>query len=436
MPEGTSPSPSDGWGESTGLAEPVEGVPRRRRRRLLVAGMVLPLAALVGMGVFFAVRQRAIQSLSRSCREAYQEKDWTGLERLAARWQDWDQEDASPLLYLAQAACETGRYGEAVALLDRLPQADPAVPQALLEKSSILFKALNRPIEGAEALEEALRLDPQLIEARRRIIYYYAFTLQRDKVVRHAHEAMRHEAELPETYVYLIARDWLSFSNAYSENVKWLAGNPDEELFLVARSLYLVRTRAALEDETPDLKRENVREEDTVPYHRKLLARLFQRFPHNLELRSYYVEEAIEKGNADEVARLLAAAPPGAVDDNRFWRYTGWLHAARGNLEEAENCCRNALALNGYDYVARFQLAGIHRRLRKLDQVKALEDLWRRGKELRQEILQIERVDKIPQPMMRRIAKYAKDCGDELAWERLQVRFWELKDAPGGGSSQ
>ncbi|MBC8867912.1 MAG: hypothetical protein H8E44_00755, partial [Planctomycetes bacterium] len=105
------------------------------------------------------------------------------MERLAGRWRWWDRGKAAPLIYLAEAANRTERYERAAELLDQLPDDDPMTPPALLERSDIQFGPLNRPIEGAETLDRVIKLDPKLVEARRRLVYFYAFTLQRRKMV-------------------------------------------------------------------------------------------------------------------------------------------------------------------------------------------------------------------------------------------------------------
>ena len=162
---------------------------------------------------------------------------------------------------------------------------------------------------------------------------------------------------------------------------------------------------------------------DGTPYHRKVIGEYFQRFPHNLELLAYYLEQATVNGDIAEVTRLLSQAAPEAAADNRFWRYRRWLHAAQGQLGEAEECYRKALAINPYDYLTRHQLASVQRRLRRLDQVKALEDLSLAGKELRKRIVGLQSVNKIPPVILKRMLQYAKQCGDDIAASQLEKRL-------------
>lgn len=404
---------------------PPEGLPARHAVRYAPRRWVaVAICSVFALGLSYHVAKRTtVDALSKSCREALREKDWQAVERLASRWSRWERGRAAPLIYRAEAANQTGKYKEAVELLDRLPDADPMTPPALVVRSSLLFDALNRPIEGAETLERALALDPTLAEARRRLVYFYAFTLQRPKMVHHVYESIRRDCDLPETYVYLISRDWLSFANAYAENSKWLQGNPDEELFLVARTIYGIKTKSA--DENARI----VKPQELSAYHQKLAAEYSERFPQNLELLDFHLWRTSKNGDIEEVTRLLSLAPPEAADDNRFWRYKGWLHAARGELEEADQAYRKALSLNCYDSLGRHQLASVCRRLKQPDQVKVFQELASEGKQLKHDILESKNVTTISHEIMLRIAQYARKCGDDVVADKLTMRFEQTQSA-------
>ncbi len=413
-----SSTPTDRWGEQALL---VPSVPidkaRRVRRRWLIGTLC---AILVLVGVFCLVRHTVIKSLSESCREALRAEDWERLEELAGRWRWWERSKAAPLVYLAEAANQTEQYERAVELLDQLPDADPMTPPALLERSEILFGPLNRAIEAAETLERAIKLDPTLVEARRRLVYFYAYTLQRRKMVDLAYDTIEHDCDQPETNVYIMLQDSLSFSNAYEENTRWFRGDPDEELFLVARAIHRIGSRGLDEREDP---KEGPREEDGTPFHQKVVAEYFERFPHNLELLAYCLQLSCTAGNVDEVARLLSRAPPEAANDNRFWRYKGWLHAARGEFPQAKESYEKALLLNCYDHVSRHQLAAVERRFKQLERVKELEEMVLEGKAVRHQILQLENVAAVPPGLLKRMALYAEKCGDDLVAGQLNYRI-------------
>ncbi|MHB8970894.1 MAG: tetratricopeptide repeat protein [Pirellulaceae bacterium] len=413
----------DAWGE------PLDQLARSGTRtwgRWQLAGAICVLLVAGGGGLFLYLRQAAIESLSQSCRTALHREDWQLLDDLAARWRWWDPFKAAPLIYLAESAYQKGALERAIYLLDLLPDDDPLTPPALVEQSSILFGPLNRPIRAAEVLERAVRLDPRNAEARRRLIFFYAFTLQRRKMADHVYAAIRNDCDSPEVYVYLVARDWLSFSNAYSQNTNWVLGNPNEELFLVSQAIYRVLTKGLDYSENPT---DEPAGKDGTPFHQLVIAEYFKQFPENLELLVYHLEMALTKGDADEVVRLLSRAPAAAAEDNRFWRYKGWVYAARGEFPEAEAAYEKALQLNPYDYRSQHQLAGVERSLRRFDRVEKLENLSQQGTSLRRDILVMDRVDTVPPDILKRIAEYAQSAGDTLVADKLQQRFkdWSSK---------
>jgi tetratricopeptide (TPR) repeat protein len=159
------------------------------------------------------------------------------------------------------------------------------------------------------------------------------------------------------------------------------------------------------------------------PREKERVGRLFARFPNNLELLAYCLHASIADGDPSRVAELLASSPPEAVEDNRFWRFKGWLHSARGELQEAVAAYRKALELNPYDAVSCHQWASIERRMGRVHQVKILELLSKEGQELRREILQMPDVTLVDRTLLERIAKYAADCGDHAAADRLGERL-------------
>lgn len=406
---------------SPSLAPAPTAAPAPTRFRWWLVSVVV--VGLIAGGAALAVWTRGldqVELLTIECKTAERKGDWLGLERAASQLRKLQSQSALPLIFLAEAAQEQGRLEEAAAFLGQLPDGDPLTPPALLELSAIQFEALNRPLEAAAVLERTVRLDPRQCEARRRLIYFYAFSLQRRKMVEHARAAIESGCDAPETYVYLMGQDWLSFANAFDENSRWLAGNPDEELFLVARAMYRITSKAL--DETDEPEKAGVYDDQGNAIHRQKVAEYFVRFPQNLELLVYYLKEASTNGDADEVARLLAQAPPESADDNRFWRYMGWLHAHKGEYLEAENCYQRALTINPYDFVTQHQLAAVERKLNRPDQVVTLEELVRVGHGLRREILQLPTVTDVPPELLRRMALHAAACGDPTTANRLFAR--------------
>jgi tetratricopeptide (TPR) repeat protein len=417
-----------GMEESAGIMNRSDSSRKRRfspRLGCLFRGGLALFVAFTVFLIFHLYRFSAVHGLPVECREASQAKDWQQLESLAARWCWWEPEKAAPWIYRAEAATQTGEWEQAVALLGNLSDEDPKTPLALVERSGMQFNQLNCPLDGAESLERAVRLAPTLVEARRRLVFFYAFTLQRGKMVDHIREAIRLGCDVPEMYVYLMLQDSLSFANAYEENTRWHLGNKDEELFAVARAIYRIRTRGLDEAEDP---RDGPRNEDGVPYHRKIISDYFKKYPQNLGLLNYHLHLASREGDTEELARLLAGAPAEAANDGRFWRYRGWLHGANGELQKAMDSYRKALELNPYDHIARHQMANVERRLKNMDQVAELEAISLEGKAIRQDLLQLTNVREVPPSLLKGMAEYAKMCGDSIVAERLSARVAQFSD--------
>jgi tetratricopeptide (TPR) repeat protein len=396
--------------------------PKATKRRWLWITLTLVTLILIGSG-YPLLKWYQGEQLEAACRQALRAKNWEQLATLAARYSDWQSQQAAPWMYRAQAAHELGQIAESADYLDRLPDHDRRTPAALLERATLLFGPLNRPLDAEQTCLRALRLNPSLVDAHRRLIYFYAFTLQRQKMVAQIRKAIEYECDLPETYIYLLSQDWLSFGNAYQENTRWMQSDRDSELFLVARAIYRVTTQGL--DEKPDNDTVVV-EDDTegLPYHRKVLQGYFEKFPQNLELLVFYLRQASNDGDQEQVSQLLAQAPAAAAQDNRFWRYQGWLHQARGELAEAEESYRTALKLNPYDHISPHQLAAVLRRRQAAkEEIDELERRYQEGSKLRREILALPDVTKAPPTLLTRIAEHAVACGESQTAEQLRRRL-------------
>lgn len=393
--------------------------PRRRRGWWLVGGLLASVALAA-----WPARAAYLGHLESRCRAALQAQDWPALEQAAAQWTRWQPQRAAPWMFAAQAAHEQERDDLAVEYLGQVPPRDPQAPLALLERSNLQFGALNRPLDGAASCRRALELNPTLVEGYRRLVFFYAYTLQRRKLVALIHDAIEWECDLPETYLYLVGQDWMSFSNGYDENTHWMRGARDEELFLVARAIFRVSSQA-LDEEAEKEKLPGV-SEDEMPYHLQILTQYLEKYPQNLEILAYFLKRASKEGDVPRVTQLLAQAPPDSAHDHRFWRYQGWLQEAREELPQAENSYRKCLELNPYDHIAQHQLAGVLRLQGKLDDVERLERLYQDGRVLRREILTLPNVTQAPRPLMWKVATHIANCGQAEVAQQLTRRLQTL----------
>lgn len=433
-PNSTQEAPFDAWGEVRDerpggiLVSLVRPIGRRfaalGRRRLVWLGLILlPLCALVLWAAHLWLTDLRTKAYEEACQEARQTLQWDTLKERATAWARWQPDNSRPWLFAAEAAQQQANPAQAAEYLRKVPDDDPLASEALLVLSDLYFQDLNRPLEGVATCERILRTHPNVGEARRRLIFFYAVTLQRKKMVDQAREAIKRRCDAPETYVYLIGADWLQLTNAAPMSLHWLQADPDNELFLVAPLLHMIGEPA----EHPATE---------VAEQEKKLAEYLERFPKNLELLRYFLARYCHDGEPERVAELLAQAPPEAMEDNRFWRFKGWLHALQAELTEAEAAYRRALELGPFNWRTQRELAGVLRRLDKNEEAETLLARSAEGKELRRLILQSSSVQITDKTLLRRLADYARDCGDRAVADALLRRIASMPPDTGASGTR
>lgn len=390
------------------------------RTLVILSVLLLPLGYLS----YRSVRLYNLRSMAFEASELRSTGKWRTLEPLAVKWGKADPSIAIPWLYAAECAEKLDAPDRMAQYLEHIPSDDPRAADLLLELATIYFGPLNQPEKGVNAVERAMELDPENREARRRLIFYYGITMQRVKVIQAAREAIRIGADSQETYVYLLGANWLSFSNAYELNGKWLKSGSNDEIFGIAEALHW---RGATKNDPsvallPEADRDRIRKEQQL----KLLKTQFEKFPKNPELLAFFLEESSVRGDMDEVERLLAQVPVSAANDSRFWHYKGWYHANLSEWNEAEKCYRKAIELYPYSWRSQFDLADVLRKSGKADEVERWALLALEGKDLQKTILQLPDVQSVPIEVFKRMQKYAEDCGDPSVAGRMLERLRQL----------
>ena len=396
------------------------------RRSLMIVGVVASVVA-VGLLVHRGWKQMQCERLRQACRAARVLGNWVELERLATAWSDLDSRAGDPILYAAEAAVGRQALDRAAEYLGRIPDDDPRAVEALLQRVDMLFGDLARPFAAAETCQRILALAPSCGPAHRRLIFFYAVTLQRTRVAEQARRAIAAGGDIPETYVYLVGSDWLTLSNTTSVTTRWLEHHPDEELFLVAAARGDVATRgldgsienAGGSDTQAEAEDGSVRSTS----HDQRLRALLERFPTNPELLAYFLQTASTEGDVDEVTSLLARVPAACGDDNRFWRFKGWMHAARGEAEEAQDAYGRALELNAFDFGSRHQLAEVLRTLGRTDAAAPEAALAAEGRALRRAILEQPDIASVPPAVLARVQRFIRGSGEDQVADRLSARM-------------
>jgi hypothetical protein len=271
-------------------------------------------------------------------------------------------------------------------------------------------------------LERILSIDPGSCDAHQRLTFYYSITLQRMKTAAETRRTIEIGCDLPETYVYLLGADWLTLANTESVNLRWLGENPGSELFAIAAVRGELANRG-LEDSIEDeAKAAEGSTSELAQKREDRLRALFAEHPGNLEALAYFLQKAQTAGDVEEVTRLLASAPPAALDDNRFWRFKAWVHGTRNELAEADAAYVKARDLFPFDAVAMHEQAVIQRKLGNDAEAARLADLADRGRTLRRTILQQPSVQATSPATMVEIAAFIADCGDAEIAEKLRNR--------------
>jgi tetratricopeptide (TPR) repeat protein len=213
----------------------------------------------------------------------------------------------------------------------------------------------------------------------------------------------------------------LHFANGAELNGHWLSGDPASELFEVAEAIFIAETLDAsisMDDrEAAQLAQRALAQKGPV------LEELLRKYPHNLELLAYQLRDSMLIGNIDRAVELLAQAPADAEGDNRFWRVKGWIHAQRGELDEAERNYRQALELHPLDWGTRHLLAELLQRQQRFPEVAQLRDLVQRANELRRAIHLAPAASQVPPETMIDLADYARDSGETQMAVALRRRL-------------
>lgn len=402
-----------------------------------------------GYGSYRIYMARLDARFEKHCKALREARQWRELNQVARNWIGTNPKSMRGILFAAQSSEKLGNHEEAVQILLAAPRNQKLSAVALAEAAEIQFSILNRPEEAVKNFEETLRLDPTEVQSRQRLIFFYAMTLQRKKMVAHVLEAIRLGQETRANYVYLVGQDWLIFSNGPQYNHLWRKSNPESEHFNVARALGVVangyvtpENEARLSGADAPLFRLNESPIDPdAPQDRKgreahyegVLRAYLQKYPKNTELLAYFLSKATSAGDINETTVLLDQLPPEAEEDGRFWRFkAGWQtmkarrakdQAARlAELLEAEKSLLKAIEINPYDSSSRHMLAGILREMGETERVERLEEIYNEGAEIRRLVMQAPSADIDPE-LFKRVKDYAAICGESAIADAMAKRL-------------
>ena len=377
------------------------------------------LAAVVVVGLYGVVtiyRLWSERNLADRCRAAADSGRWAELGEQAARWHRLNPKSVEPILYLADVAERREAPSSAVEYLGLVPLDDKRAAAAIERRMKLLFEPLNKPRAAARECERLLEIDPANSIARQRLVFFLAMTFQRVELIRRVREGIARGSFDRQDGVYLFLASDLRFSNGPQVCGRWSLSAPNDELFVVARAIqFSSGLDGGIPSDRPDvverLRAEILRRDAT-------LADLLERYPHNIEVLAFHLQQAATNGDVERMSELMAQAPESADLDFRFWRFKGWLHFLRDELEAADRAFDEALAFHPIDWTTRHLQASVWRRRGRSgrpgqpDDVEQQQKLANQGRDLYRRLLIVKDVDAVDGPLLREMSEYATACGD------------------------
>ncbi|MFG0335266.1 MAG: hypothetical protein ACF8TS_18055, partial [Maioricimonas sp. JB049] len=353
-------------------------------KRTAVIGGIALLVILVSFASLTAYNRWADgkqDAFRTTCEAAVAAADWDELLETATTWRDWDPDDDDSLMFIAQALVDLERLDEAVETLGQVEDDYQGALEALAFRAEIQYSALNRPFDAEATWRRMVQIAPNANLPRQRLIYFYAMTLQRRKLIESIDAAIQAGCEPPEAYVYLVMLNTLNFSDGLKLVTRWRRNDPNNEILQVAQAIYAARM-------TPDNSIATFGIKTVMPGDRHLLLKCLETYPENLELLAAELQLAMFNGEESRVRQLLSQASIDAERDSRFWSARGWLLNRRGQNEQAAAALERALQLVPTAWQARWLLASVYRELDRPRDAETMSRIAALGKDLEGDLLE------------------------------------------------
>jgi tetratricopeptide (TPR) repeat protein len=383
-----------------------------RLRIALLSVMLIVGISVAAIPVFYWWHARQTRFYSDACQAASEAESWERLKRISTEWVEWDPTSSEGWVHVADARLKLSEFEAAADAMARVDESHPNVLRILEARGDLLFSELNRPYEAVENWRHMLEIDELSTVARQRLIYFYAITMQREKMREEILRAMELRCEPLESYAYLLLAYEVTFSDGLRLTRKWLESYPEDETLKVASAVYLAKF--AENNTIRVLGTRSVGEGDL-----SVVSDYLETYPDNLEILAFHLEKAVFEGDENRVVEILGMCPPSAERDCRFWRARGWLLALRERYDEAAVALEKCIELNPFDWRGRLFLSGVLRQLGRFDEANLHSDLQTEGKELQEILFLRPNARSIDQPLANRIFQYAVRTGPEIVPESL-----------------
>lgn len=385
-------------------------------KRLFLVAFLFSVCAALALGIFSHFNGHKRDQFKKACKLATRTQNWSELRQKSEAWLKWDSRDDDARLYLAESCAQQGEYETADEILHEIQPDSKHYLAVLALRADLLFSSLNKPLEAEELWQEILRIEPAASVPQQRLIYWYALTLQRRKLINQITLAIQQESEPPEAYAYLFLAQDLNFSDGLPLTTRWRQTYPDDPVLEIAQAIYSARqTNSNL---LPTFGTSTV-----SPGDQTLLQNCLKKYPSELEPIALAIEQAIYAGDAKAVAELLKLASSAAQEDSRFWRYRGWLLMSNQNYAKAEEAFRFGLELQPWDWGSRLFLADVLRKQAKQDDAEKEAKIAMNGKELKTEILLSPNARDLEEKTVNRILEYFGTTGPGWVYNAMKKRM-------------
>ncbi len=350
------------------------------------------------------------------CYELELKKQWDNLDRVSSKWAVEQPDCVDSWWYRAQAAIGEKQWAEAAEFLSHVGTNDSSSVRAKRQLAELWFEQLNQPLKAVQADLQIVGRDPSTADSQERLVRFYAVTLQRSELIRQAHEAIRSGGDVPMTYYYLVGASFLRDSDQYKLTTKWLASDPDIELFQVAQTLWVTDWKMMSYPKIA-FKYSN------VPNASELRVR----YPHNAELLRYFCEESLLNGDVQAVRNGLSQMSEKAAENAYFWRLRSWLNFATGNLEAADTDARQAVKIDPFYWRGYHQLAEINRQRLATETIQRWAEVARSGQNLEDQMNRMESDQEYRQSLFRKILAYIELCDEKKVAGKMRQRLEESR---------
>ncbi|MEZ6128290.1 MAG: hypothetical protein R3C59_06390 [Planctomycetaceae bacterium] len=352
----------------------------------------------------------------QSAKKAVLTHQWKKLHEISTTWLRWDPTDDDAKVYYAEACVQLEDFKTAAEVLGHINSDYQGYLAALGTRAEILFSELNQPLEAVDIWNLMLEKEPAANVPQQRLIYWYALTLQRKKLVDQIQAAAIAGSEPREAYAYLVLSDDLNFSDGLETVTRWRSQYPEDQILEVAQAVYAAKVTSSRS--LPKFGTSTV-----MPGDRSLVDRCREKYPNALEPLALLIDLAVFEGDESEVRRLLNDAPAAAEADGRFWRFRGWLLTANMSFDAAEQSLQRAIDLNPWDWRARLFLADVLRKLGQQEKATEVGELAMAGKTLHSRLLESPNARELSLELVDQIYSHLQQTGPKAICEALAKRL-------------